>query len=247
MTTFQSYLGVFWEPRELTFVQFAIQVRRFLEGLRELHPVFETWYVLGDRMNEEKPLGADLQHLDELMLERGWDMSAPKHFFTHLDDDGCPTANSTAIVGWSFSLVTEPERQRSREYVRVSIFAGATSPRLSNSVLLKVGDPASPLLDPVVSERVFRYMIELWNPDRALVTERAYRDAVHDSETKEQLGWLNYRADSSFVEFLPDGVRHEPLKDGILFRIGDGRVLGGNSLEEVQLGKRIQHEILARR
>ncbi|PPF29475.1 hypothetical protein C5C18_15035 [Rathayibacter tritici] len=112
---------------------------------------------------------------------------------------------------------------------------------------LTVADSASPLLDPVVSEQVFRYMIDLWNPDRALVTEQAYRGAVRNSETKEQLGWLNYRADSSFVEFLPDGVRHEPLKDGVSFRIGDGRVLGANSLEEVQLGLRIQHEILARR
>ncbi|AZZ55547.1 Imm52 family immunity protein [Rathayibacter iranicus] len=247
MTTFEPYLGAFWQPRELTFGQFTIQVRKFLEGLRELHPVFKTWYVLGDRMNDEKPLGADLQHLEKLMLERGWDRSAPKHFFAHLDDDGCPTANSTTSVGWRFSLVTEPERQQTRDFVYVSIFAGTTSPRLLNRVLLKVGDPASPLLDPVVSERVFRYMIEFWNPDRALVTERAYRDAVHDSETKEQLGWLNYRADPSFVEFLPDGVRHEPLKDGVLFRIGDGRVLGENSLEEVQLGLRIQHEILARR
>ncbi|MHC2186471.1 hypothetical protein ACVLV4_002129 [Rathayibacter agropyri] len=247
MTTFEPYLGAFWQPRELTFGQFTIQVRKFLEGLRELHPVFETWYVLGDRMNDEKPLGADLQHLEELMLERGWDRSAPQHFFTHLDDDGCPTANSTASVGWRFSLVTEPERQQTRDFVYVSMFAGTTSPRLLNRVLVKVDDPASPLLDPVVSERVFRYMIELWNPDRALVTEQAYRGAVRDSETKEQLGWLNYRADSSFVEFLPDGVRHEPLKDGIVFRIGDGRVLDENSLEEVQLGQRIQHEILARR
>ncbi|NQX13297.1 hypothetical protein HQQ80_16850 [Microbacteriaceae bacterium VKM Ac-2855] len=244
MNRFEPYFGVFWGPRELTFGEFITKTREFLEGLRELHPVFGTWFVLGDRMGDEKPLGTNLEHLESLALERGWSTETPKDWFTHLDAHGRPAVDCVVDVGWGFGLVTEPEAQQSSDFVHSSITVGIKMPRVPNHVSLEVRDPASPLLDPAVSERVFRYMIEFWDPDRALVTEQAFRGAVHDPDTKEQLGWLNYRADSSFVDFLPEEVRREPVGTGALFRIGDGRVLGENDLDEVRIGRHIQQTIL---
>jgi hypothetical protein len=242
MDDFRPLIGAYWGSRELTFGGFKARVREFLEGLRGLHPVFGEWFVLGDRMSDEKPLGVDLEHLDVLMLERGWNTTVPKNRFTHLDAEGRPTTDSTVSVGWDFDVVTEPEAQRTKDFVYASISLGATHPKIPNSVLLQVFDPASPLLDRVVTEQVFRYMIEFCNPTRGLVTDPSYRSAVGGSE---KMGWLNYRADSSFSKFLPDTVQHEPFNDGVLFRIGDGRVLNENNLTEVQLGKQIQQNILA--
>ncbi|MDR6865832.1 hypothetical protein J2Y69_000414 [Microbacterium resistens] len=244
MSEFRPYFGAFWGPRALTFGEFKTQMREFLEGLQTLDPIFKTWYVLGDRMNDENTLGAHLEHLDELTLERGWDTEAPKDRFTYLDATERPTVNSRCRLGWGFGLVTELEAQRTSHFVHASIHVGGVAPRIPNRVLLKVDNLESPLLDSVMSEKVFRYMVEFWSPERAFITEQQYRDAVRDPETREQLGWLNYRADASFADCLPADVERKPFNGGVLFRIGDGRVLDENDTAETQLGRQIQEAVL---
>lgn len=87
-------------------------------------------------------------------------------------------------------------------------------------------------------------MIEFWNPDRALVTNNPFRESI---KGPEQLGWLNYRADFRFSDYLPDEVSREPFNGGILFRIGDGHPLTDNDITEVQIGTKIQQAISAQR
>ncbi|WP_427868842.1 hypothetical protein [Leucobacter luti] len=88
-------------------------------------------------------------------------------------------------------------------------------------------------------------MIDYWSPDRAWATEERYRDAVWDDRTHEQLGWLNYRADPGFSRFLPHTVTKESFGGGVLFRIGDGRVLNECDKREVDAGLHIQSAIRA--
>ena len=247
MSNIEPYFGVFWGPREQTFGQFITQTRDFLRGLQELHPVFDTLYVLGNRANDEKPLGPQLEHLEQLALERGWDQSTPKDWYIGLDAGGQPTADSLVDVGWGFGVVTEPEKDRTNDFVYLSMGTGKSNPRLHNRVMLKVRDPESPLLAPDLSERLFHYLIDFWQPDRGLLTEESYRDATRDEVTREQLGWLNFRRDPGFARFLPANVTGQAYAGGVEFRIGDGRVLNADDTAEVNAGLAIQAAVRAER
>lgn len=244
MSDVEPYFGVFWGAREQTFGQFVSQTKNFLSALQSVHAGLSTLYVLGDRANQEEPLGPNFEHLTDLALERGWDKSLPKDRFTHLDSAGRPTSESTCRTGWGLGIVNEPESVRTTERVYISLNTGLYSQWVNqNRVLLKTSDSNSPLLDPVVSEQVFRYMIDFWRAERALLTEERYRDAVRDDITRAQLGWLNYRADPNFARFLPPTIPREPYGSGVLFRIGDGRVLNETDQREVGAGLEIQSAI----
>lgn len=246
MSEFKPYIGAFWGARTQTFGEFVTHSREFLLTLREFVPNLENLYVLGDRMSDEKPLGAELEHFEELALERAWSKDTPKDWFTHLDSEGQPTAASTSEVGWGFDIVSEPEAGRTKNYTVVSLQTGSLTQILNaNSVSVSVRDYQAPLLDPAVSDRVFRYMVDFWDADRALFTEQRFRGAVRDDITREQLGWLNYRADANFARFLPQAVPREPHNGGVLFRLGDGRVLRENDQREVAAGLEIQAAIRA--
>ncbi|AAT90090.1 hypothetical protein ATY41_06095 [Leifsonia xyli subsp. xyli] len=245
MSNVQPYFGAFWGVREQTFGQFIEQTREFLQGLRALHPVFDTLYVLGDKANAEKPLGSNLEHLEELAFERGWGKKTPKDWFSNLDEHGRPTADSLVDVGWGFGLVNEPERDRTNDHLHLSLRTGKTSQRLNNSVLLTLHDPESPIIAPDLSERLFHYLIDFCQADRGLLTDESYRDATRDEVTREQLGWLNFRRDPGFARFLPANVTRQAYAGGIEFRIGEGRVLNANDKAEVDAGLAIQAAVRA--
>lgn len=245
MDSVKPYFGVFWGAREQKFGEFVNRTHEFLISLRELHPLFDTLYVLGGRADAEEPLGHDLEHLEDLAFERGWDKKAPKHWFTHLDDEGRPTRETLVRVGWRLSVVNMPESAKTSDFLSLSISSGQSSKLSSNSVVLAVNDPESPLLDPELSEILFRHLIDFWQPDEGWLTEAHYRDAVWDDSTREQLGWLNYRADPSFAQFLPPAVSTKMQGQGLIFRIGDGHVLSADDHDEIATAQAIQAEIQA--
>ena len=246
MDKIEPYFGVFWGAREQTLGQFINKTSMFLRGLQAMHPIFENLFVLGSRANEEKRLGPLLENLEPLALERAWSKKTPKAWFTQLDSEGQPTSESQVDVGWVLSVVNELESSRTESHVNLSIHAGSTADRANaNAVVLQVDGASNPLMDPELSERVFLYMIDFWEADRALVTEERFRDVVGDDLTREQLGWLNYRADPGFARFLPGKVSRESCGSGILFRIGDGRALSENDQREVATGLEIQAALRA--
>lgn len=240
MNDVRPYFGVFWGAREQSLGEFIDQSREFLVGLREIHPLFDTLYALGDRADTEMPVGSEFANLNSIAFERGWDKKAPKHWFTALDDEGRPTSESTVKVGWRLNFVNEREAVKTNDFISISLASGQSSKLSNNSVLLTLNDPASPLLEPAVAERVFHLLIDFWKPDQGWVTEASYRDAVWDDAARQQLGWLNYRADPSIADQLPAGISAEAHESGLIFRIGDGRALTGEAHDEVAIGHEIQ-------
>ncbi|WP_300268195.1 hypothetical protein [Microbacterium sp.] len=240
MNDIRPYFGVFWGAREQSLGEFIDQSREFLVTLREIDPLFDTLYSLGDRADTEMPVGSDLANLASIALERGWDKKAPKHWFSNLDEEGRPTRESTVKVGWRLSLANEREAEKTKDFIAISLASGQSSNRSNNSVLITLNDPDSPLLDPAMAERLFQLLVDFWNPERGWVTEASYRDAVWDDATREQLGWLNYRADPSIANQLPASVSSEAHGAGIIFRIGDGRALTEDAQAEVAIGNEIQ-------
>ncbi|KJQ53309.1 hypothetical protein [Microbacterium sp. SA39] len=248
MDSLKPYFGVFWGARAQTFGEFADQTRDFLLGLRSIHPAFATLYVLGDKAGDEEKLGDDLENLDALTRERGWNRSSPRAWFSVLDPDGYPTRETVVDVGWSLSIVNQPEGAKTRDFVSIAITSGQSGRRVHrNRVLLMVDDGSSALVAPAVAERVFRYLIEFWQAERGWLTEEGFRSAVWDESTREQLGWLNFRDDPAFARFLPSDTPLEPYREGIIFRIGDGDVLSSGDQAAVATGRAIQDAVRAER
>lgn len=240
MNDVRPYFGVFWRAREQSLGTFIEQSREFLLRLREIHPLFDTLYSLGDRADTEMPVGSELANLESIAFERGWDKKAPKHWFTALDEQGRPTSESTVKVGWRLSLANEREAVKTNDFISISLASGQSSRRSNNSALITLNDPDSPLLDPAMAERLFQLLIDFWKPDQGWVTEASYRDAVWDDDARQQLGWLNYRADPSIANRLPTSVSSERHGTGVIFRIGDGRALTGAAQDEVAIGHEVQ-------
>lgn len=243
MSNVEPYFGVFWGARAQTFGEYIDQTRSFLQGLQEIHPLLHTLYSLGDQANREKPLGSHLEHFEEIAFERDWDKKAPKDWFIDLGENGRPTRNTKMDLGWSAGIVNGPEAQRTKDHVYLSIKAGQFWKRSSNGVTLRVYDSASPLMEPAFADRLFRYMIEFWQAEEGLVTTESFRNATDGDDAWEQLGWMNYRTDPAFARDLPATVTREPFREGVLFRIGDGRVLGAEDTAEVQAGLAIKAAI----
>ena len=239
------YIAAFWREGGQTYGEFVMQTREFLLALREIDPIFETLYVMGDRENHELPLGANLEYLETLVYERGWDRNAPRDWYTELDEREEPTMDTLSPVGWGLSIVTEPERECSDNYVHLSMHTGATSARLKSRIVVQAGNARSPLAAIATADRLFRLVIDFWDPDGAQLTSADFRDAVWDDETHEQLGWLTYRKDPSFARHLPAGVFSEDLADGVLFRIGDGQPLDATCTDEIRVGRAIQESLRA--
>lgn len=240
MNHFNAYLGAYWTGREQTFGQFTESVRQFVGGLSSIDPSFQHLWVLGDKPNDEIAVEGDLGNLEAIALARGWDRSTPSAWITQLSDAGTPTRDSTSRTGWSLALVTAREADEDPQYSYIQIFAGGPS---QSSVNIKTRDRSSSLLVPNAAAGLLRYVVQCWHPDRALFTEKAFRNAVKDSETNEQLGWLNYRANSTspnLAAVLPPSVAREALSDGIYFRIGNGTPLTAQNHAEVAQGLEVQ-------
>lgn len=245
MTIFNAYLGAYWTGRELTFGQFVESVRQFTLGLSRIDASFEHLWVLGDKPNEEIAVEGDLANLEALTLARGWDRSTPAAWITRLSDGGEPSWDSISRTGWSLALVTAPEATKDPQYSYIQIFAGGPA---QSSVNIKTRDKSSSLLLPRTAASLLRYVVEFWHPDRAVFTEKAFRNAVKDPGSSEQLGWLNYRSNviaPRLNKVLPAAVEREEFADGLLFRIGNGAPLTARDQAEVAQGLEIQAALRA--
>ena len=242
---FRPYSELSWGPRDATLRDFLSRVEVFLRGLKRTNPVFSEFYVLSKGGDRALRLNDDLSDFTDVAFSRAWGVYDPEHWYTDRDERGGVTLDSRCMhAGWTLDLVTEPEPGRTSHFVHISLREGRQSQEAKvNGIRIAVEHKDSPLLESGASERLFTYLVKFWSPEEGCVTEARFRDATKGKLTHEQLGWLNYRADPDFARYLPDTVRREPLGTGLLFRIGDGRVLTEEDTAEVHTGRAIQTAI----
>ena len=242
---FNAEAAVSWNSRDLSLGEFLSTVDAFLLGLKQIDPIFSDLYVSDNRANQDVHLDDDLGNLERLGLTLAWDADDPKHWFTNLDEHGHPALASHSLsTGWDLEFLTEPEHEKTSRFALISIGDGwFHEETVTGSLRVSVQHPESPLITAEVSDRLFKYLVEFWTPGEASFTGSRFREATRNTLTREQLGWLNYRADPGYARYLPDSVHREPLGQGVFFRIGDGRVLTEEDTAEVRTALAIQAAI----
>ena len=203
------YVGAYWEDRPQTLGEYIAASKRFLARLRAFHPVFLNLMSWGKTLDSGVALLPDLSNLDELLFHRAPDEDC---LFLPSAPDGSPTLNSTCTIGFITSYATGQDGKSTS----VSIAAGAASPLLNNSVVIKL--PAgSALAEYGTLKQLLKVTVESWAPQTALVSSNAFNRALNGMNLKLPIvGWMTWVADTAARDVLPAGIQSEQLAGGLL-------------------------------
>lgn len=205
------YLGAYWKERPCTLREYVADTRRFLARLGELHPVFQGLVITGKTPTSGVKLPTDLSNLEELLFRL-----APRDgvLFTHAHSDGSPTLDSECDIGFLTSYSNaEP---RVEEKVSLTLTAGASSPWVSNAVVLYLPMGVSEFREYAFVRRLLETVVNCWAPSTVVVSSTAFRKKLGGPGGSQTIGWMTWFAAPAVREALPKGIEVEPLDGGLL-------------------------------
>lgn len=205
------YLGAYWKERQRTLREYIADTKRFLARLGELHPVFQGLVLTGRTPSSGVRLLPDLSNVEELLFRL-----APRTdvLFTHAHPDGSPTLSSECDIGFLTSYSNaEP---RVEEKVSITLTAGASSPSVSNAVVLYLPMGVSEFREYAFVRRLLETVVDCWAPSTAVVSSTAFRKKLGGPGGSHTIGWMTWFADPTVREALPKEIEVEPLDGGLL-------------------------------
>lgn len=230
------YVGAYWKVRMLTLLEYANQVKGFLNQLQTLHPVFGGLYYVGNKPNSEVKLTSDLSNLDDLIVKFSWD---PKGKYENANLDGTPSWESTHSRG--YRMVFNNGKSAKEGGVTISISVGMYSIWLNNAVIIEfpANDPGFPIefSSYELIEKIFKLTVNFWRPEAALYTSYKFNEKVsygsNEDFTTWQIGSLTYLDNPEVVKELPLGVDCQLLETGGPMIITLKETLSAENIEHV--------------
>lgn len=242
-------LGTYWHGRSLTLQQYADEAHGFFSELVRLHPAFQTLSWVGDRPNSAVSISAELSNLADLIYDYA---GSKRHLYEHANADGTPSWQSTCIFGYSMRFCTG--KPASAGGLSVSIRAGSTECPIPNAVTISFPD----VEDPTFSHRefynykflrgLFLSVIGFWKPERGLVTQHAFSEAVSGDELP-YVGWFTYLRDPRTAALRNSvslaGLEFDDEPDGgTLISLGRTIISPGNHAQ-VEKARRLRNLLIA--
>ena len=199
--------------------EFADHVQRLLEQLPTLHPVFRGLHLIGDSKRDSPVLAEDLSNLRSWVMRRSWCEGVSTNSpYSHLENDGSLTPQSTGKMGFSIDL---GNLKPPRDELRLSVSGGSP---IGGSVSMSLPPK---LVDHLGSVQFVKQLLVaimgIWPIRCAFTTTRAWHNTVNpnfgDWETLP-IGGITFSSDGTLVEALPSGTAWEPFgKGGLLINV----------------------------
>lgn len=244
-------LGIYWHDRSLTLQQYAEEAHGFLSELGRQHPAFQTLSWVGDRPNSAVSISADLNNLADLIYDHA---GSKRHFYEYANADGTPSWQSTCIFGYSMRFSTG--KPASAGGLSVSIRAGSTECPIPNAVTISFPD----VEDPTFSHRefynykflrgLFLSVIGFWKPERGLVTQHAFSEAVSGDELP-YVGWFTYLRDPRAAALRNSvslaGLEFERAADGGTLISLDRAIISPDNHLQLEKARRLRSKVIAER
>lgn len=174
-----AYLGAYWGPRRESIATCSESLASCLQQMAQIHDAFGSWFRKGTNPRKGLPVPMEPSVLRSLLLETTEGHARKYGEFPEL--------------GYSASL-WNGEKEGAISF-RVS--CGSSDVKLSwpNSFLLNlpIKDPqVNDLYSSVCIHRVLEIIVEVWQPDWAVVATRSLRSTITRAGKKIAIGWKNY-------------------------------------------------------
>lgn len=169
------FIGVYWGPRKEGRNECAERICEFFIRLRQLHPVFMAWYSKGRSSKTIKqPLDLSKEQIGRILKTNNRD-----------SDDSAISELGFNIGVWN----GEPERA-----VSFNATSGAYSDIVNNYAVLEFDSnwDAAGVLTQNRLRDVLETLVELFDPERGLVTNHDYFNEAGDGAPWTTRGWLVY-------------------------------------------------------
>lgn len=243
------YMGVYWPAdRPLTLRQYADLTHNFLLLLQREHAVFRMLQWVGDRPNSAKSLLPDLSNLDELIYHN----ARCDAKYRDANPDGTPSWASIGLFGYGMVYGTGKSARSGGVTIRID--AGAYDIRTPNAVWIGFPLPECPgfphreFYDHAFLERLFRKMIDFWNPASGLVTSHLFSEAVVD-EGLPYVGWLTYLRDPRAAALRNDELLRDldfkSTPDGGTLISLDSAIVRPDNMTQVDRARRLRSIVVA--
>ncbi|HMK26706.1 MAG TPA: Imm52 family immunity protein [Chitinophagaceae bacterium] len=198
------YIGAYWGSRTEPLAQVKNKILQTLQRLAEIDEQFLNWYE--EANSREKALGKkvsiDADSVERLCLEmvrKG-----------ELDEKGF--AEMGFLFGiWSGHLDDESSN------ISFNVGKAFTSQHLSNSCVITIpfeGAARERLLQIDKAKKIIALLVEIWNPDYAVLTSHQLRDKLN---VANKVGWITYRQSIKNTPMVNNRVSYEKLNNGYLF------------------------------
>lgn len=200
------YIGLYWGSKAETLTQVASKILQTLQRLTKTDEQFLNWYERGMSRKQalEKKVSLDMGTIGKICLK------AVKK--GELDEKGY------AKNGFVFGLWTG---HKDDEASSVSFIAGDvfTIPNLSNNCVLSIpfeGAARERLLQPEKAKEIIAFLVEIWNPDYAVLTSHQLRDKLN---VANKLGWITYHKSIKKLPTISNQIVYEKANNGHWFYI----------------------------
>ena len=227
MSQDQHILWAAWDGRIQPLGEIAAHLRRFLALLRDLHPDFGHWQLLGSKCYET--LAPDYADLEPLLIGAARPRKSERERYSALDDKFNLTPASESGRGFSFSFYTSSAGTASGmkhgrpDYVEVNIDAGGS---YNNSIQIIFPAGRADLLGHDLVRQMLLATIDCWHAACAQVFSPAFVAALQAGRQQEfgmlRAPWFAYLRHPLLAASLRPEVpcRLDRLgSDGLLFTL----------------------------